>query len=136
MERVSKRETVREMCENQSSLALSFTFLHLHLLLNCKGRWGTTDDFTISFVQFSVLQCPLGLGELQACPFPDVVFPPFLLSASSSPPFIVPCKMVLARPDERETCPNHYSLRPFTMFSVGLRVVRLPAGSWHGLPRW
>ena len=36
---------------------------------------------------FPVLQCPLGLGELQACPFPDVVFPPLLLSALSSFPF-------------------------------------------------
>ena len=29
----------------------------------------------------SLLNCPLGLGELQACPFPDVVFPPLPLSA-------------------------------------------------------
>ena len=36
---------------------------------------------------FSVLRCPLGLAELQACPFPDVVFPPFPLSALSSSPF-------------------------------------------------
>ena len=34
-----------------------------------------------------VLHCPLGLGELQACTFPDVVFPPLLLSALSSSPF-------------------------------------------------
>ena len=27
-----------------------------------------------------VLHCPLGLAELQACPFPDVVFPPLSLS--------------------------------------------------------
>ena len=33
---------------------------------------------------FSLLHCPLGLGELQACPFPDVVFPPLPLSALSS----------------------------------------------------
>ena len=33
---------------------------------------------------FPVLHCPLGLGELQACPFPDVVFPPLPLSALSS----------------------------------------------------
>ena len=33
------------------------------------------------------LHCPLGLGELQACPFPDVVFPPLPLSALSSSPF-------------------------------------------------
>ena len=31
------------------------------------------------------------------------------------PPFTVPCKMVLARPDERKTCPYHCSLRLFTM---------------------
>ena len=36
---------------------------------------------------FSVLHCPLGLGELQVCPFPDVVFPPLPLSALSSSPF-------------------------------------------------
>ena len=36
---------------------------------------------------FSVLHCPLGHGELQACPFPDVVFPPLFLSALSSSPF-------------------------------------------------
>ena len=39
---------------------------------------------------FSILTCsplPLGLAELQACPFPDVVFPPLPLSALSSSPF-------------------------------------------------
>ena len=36
---------------------------------------------------FSVLHCPLGLGELQANPFPNVVFPSLLLSALSSSPF-------------------------------------------------
>ena len=30
-------------------------------------------------------------------------------------PFTVPCKMLLARPDELETCPYHCSLRLFTM---------------------
>ena len=33
---------------------------------------------------FSILNCPLGLGKLQACSFTDVVFPPLLLSALSS----------------------------------------------------
>ena len=36
---------------------------------------------------FPVLHCPLGLADLQACPFPDVVFPPLPLSALSSSPF-------------------------------------------------
>ena len=43
---------------------------HHHLSFNREGHWGITDDFTNN-----VLHCPLGLDELQACPFPDVVFP-------------------------------------------------------------
>ena len=31
------------------------------------------------------------------------------------PPFIVPCKLVLSRPDEQESCPYHCSLRLLTM---------------------
>ena len=41
------------------------------------------------------------------------------------PPFSVPCKMVLARPDERETCPYHCSFRLLTMvkrYSCGLNT--------------
>ena len=37
---------------------------------------------------FSVFHWPLGLGELQACPFPVVVFPPLFLSTLSSSPFL------------------------------------------------
>ena len=37
---------------------------------------------------FPVLHCPLGLAELQACPFPNVVSPPLPLSALSSAPFL------------------------------------------------
>ena len=36
---------------------------------------------------FPALHCPLGLAKLQACPYPDVVFPPLPLSALSSSPF-------------------------------------------------
>ena len=39
----------------------------------------------------------------------------FLCLPCLLPPFTVPCKMVLARPDERETWPYHCSLRLFTM---------------------
>ena len=75
------------------------------------------------FSIFPVLHCPLGLAELKACPFPNVVFPPLPLSALSSSPFTVPYKMILARPEERETWPYHPSLRLFTIvrrFSCGL----------------
>ena len=58
--------------------------------------------------------------ELQACPFPNVVFPPLPLSALSSSPFH--CASVLARPDERETSPYHFSLRLFTMVSRSSRA--------------
>ena len=54
---------------------------------------------------------PSGTWRLQVCPFPHVVFPPLFLSDVSS----VRCKMVLARPDERKTCPYHCSLCHFTM---------------------
>ena len=61
---------------------------HHHLPCNREGFWGTKDDFTTGFPPFfSVLHCPLRLGELQACPFPDVVLPPLPLSALSSSPF-------------------------------------------------
>ena len=73
---------------------------------------------------FPVLHCPLGLAELQACPFPDVVFPPLPLSALSSSPF---------HPALHDhTTAVFVSLR----WSGGLHVVRMPPGSWHGLPRW
>ena len=53
---------------------------HHHLSLNREGRWGTTDDFIISFLLFILFStAPLGLAELQASPFPDNVFPPLLL---------------------------------------------------------
>ena len=64
---------------------------HHHQFLNREGRLGTTDDFATIFFFFSpffpVLHCPLGLAELQACSFSDVVFPPLPLSALSSSPF-------------------------------------------------
>ena len=83
---------------------MTMSNLHLHLPFNRRGRWITTDDFTTSFLHFqSVLHCPLGLGELQACPFPDVMVSShlyFCLSCLLSP-VTVPCKTVFARPDEQ-----------------------------------
>ena len=69
------------------------------------------------FPPFSpVLHCPLWLCELQDCAFPDVVFSLLCLSSLFFlPPFIVPRKMVLARPDEWETRPYHFSLHLFMM---------------------
>ena len=63
------------------------SFLHLHLPLNRGGLWGTTDDFTTSSLHFSLFSTALALGELQASPFLDVVFPSLFLSALSYSPF-------------------------------------------------
>ena len=92
-----------------------FIFIFFRLSRYSEGSRGTTDDFTTSFLHFfpPVIHCPLGLGELQTCPFPDVVFPPFLLSVLSSSPFHF--QMVFARHDERGTSPYHFSLGLFTM---------------------
>ena len=76
---------------------------HHHQSLNHKGCWGTTDDFATSFLHFyPVLHHPLGLAELQDCPFPDVVFPPLPLSALSSSPFHCALQDFFSRLDERE----------------------------------
>ena len=89
-------------------------YLHLHQSLDLRGRWGTTDDFTTSFLHSSVLTCPLGLGKPR--PFHSLMLSSHLfLFALPSSPFHVPCKMVLARPDVRETCPYHFSLCLFPM---------------------
>ena len=65
-----------------NSAETSSSSSHHHLSLNCEGHWGTPVFFI-----FPVLLCPLGPAKLQACPFPDVVFPPLPQSALCSSPF-------------------------------------------------
>ena len=55
----------------------------------------------VSSIFFFFLHCPLGLSELQAYPFSNDSHLFFCLPCLL-PAFAVPCKMVLARPDERE----------------------------------
>ena len=59
-----------------------------HLSLNREGRWSTTDEFTTSFLRFSLRFSlfPTALLDLEVCPFSNVVFPPLPLSALSSSP--------------------------------------------------
>ena len=76
------------------------------------------------------LHYTLGLGELQACLFPDVVFPPLPLSALSSSPF----HSVLKDGFGQTWWAGDMTIP--LQWSRGHRVVRLPSGSWHGLPRW
>ena len=53
-----------------------------NLSLYREGRWGTTDDFATSYLHFSLFST-----VPEACPFPDAVYPPLLLSALPSSPF-------------------------------------------------
>ena len=85
------------------SVLLSTTHYHYHdLSLNREGRWGTTDDFATSFLYFSLFSTALwDLANSRHVHFLSshlLLCLPCLL-----PAFTVPCKMVLARPDERET---------------------------------
>ena len=75
-----------------------------HLSLNREGRWGTTDDFATSFLLSSLFSTALwdfeNFGPVHFLMLSSHVF---LCLPCLLPPFTVPCKMVLARHDERET---------------------------------
>ena len=75
-----------------------------HKSLNREGRWGTTDNFATSFLRFSLFST--ALWDLpNSRPVHSLMLSShlFLCLPCLLPPFTVPCKMVLARPDERET---------------------------------
>ena len=53
-----------------------------HLSLNHDGRWGITDDFTTSFLHFTLFSAALwdlAYSRPVVRPIPDVVFPPLIL---------------------------------------------------------
>ena len=78
---------------------------HHHLSLNCEGRLGTADDFTTSFLHFSLFSTVL-LDLPNSRPVRSLMLSShlFLCRPCLLPPFTVPCKMVLARPDEQVAC--------------------------------
>ena len=84
---------------------------------------GTTYDFTTSFLHFSLFSTVL-LDLAKSKPVHSLMLPSHLFFCLPCLllPFTVPCKMVWAKPDEREICSYHCSLRLFTM------VIRSPCG--------
>ena len=87
-----------------------------HQSLNLEGRLGTTDDFATTFFHFTLFST--ALWDLpNSRPVHSLMLSShlFLCPPCRLPPFSVPCKMVLARPDERETWPYHCSLHLFTI---------------------
>ena len=111
--------TIKIMCWIRmtfSKFANSIHYHHHHQSLNGEGRWGTTDDFATSFLHFFLFST--ALWDLpNSRPVQSLMLSShlFLCLPCLLPPFTVPCKMVLARPDERETWPYHCSLRIFTI---------------------
>ena len=85
----------------------SYQHHHHHLSLNREGRWGTTDDFTASFLHLSLFSTALW-DLANSRPVLSLMLSSHLyfLSVLPSSPFTVPCKMVLARPDERDYIPG------------------------------
>ena len=84
------------------------THPHLYLSLNREGCWGKTDNFTASFLHFSLFSTALwDLANSRPVHSLKLSSHLFLSLPGLLPPFILPCKVVLARPGERLTCPYH-----------------------------
>ena len=76
-----------------------------HLSLNHEGRWGTTDDFATSFLHFPLFSTALwDLANSRPVHSQMLSSHLFFHLPCLLPPFTVPCKMVLVRPDKWETC--------------------------------
>ena len=89
---------------------------HHHQSLNREGRRSTTDDFATSFLHSSLFFTAFwDLPNSRPVHFLMMSSHLFLCPPCRLPPFTVPCKMVLARPDGRETRSYHCSLRLFTI---------------------
>ena len=86
-------------------LSAMFSSLHHHhLSLNREGCWGATNDFETSFIHFSLFSTALwDLANSRPVHSLMLTFHLFLYLPCLPPPFTVPCKIVLARPDEQET---------------------------------
>ena len=90
--------------------------LSIYLSRSLADRWGTTVDFTTSFLhssRFSAFRSAMFHWR----PVHSLMLSShrFLCLPLRLPPWTVPCRIVLASPDDRVTCPYHFSLRLFTV---------------------
>ena len=87
------------------------------------ARAEITNDFTTSILHFSLFSTVLW-DLANSRPVHSLMSSEhFFCLPCLLPPFSVPCKMVLPRPDERKTCSYHCSLRLFSKvrrFSCGV----------------
>ena len=109
------------MCSSNLRKRLCHSGIYVHhlsqpLSLNCEGALVTTSDFTTSFHHFSLFSTALwDVANSRPVHFLMLSFLLFFCLPCLFPPFTVPYKMVLARPEEWETCPYHFSLCIFTL---------------------
>ena len=80
------------------------TSSHHLLSLNREGRWGTTDYFAVSFLHIFLFSTALW-DLVNSRPVHSLMLSSYLFLCLPCllSPFTVPCKMVLARPDDRKT---------------------------------
>ena len=87
-----------------------------HQSLNQEGRLGTTDDFATSFLHFPLFSTALWDLQNSGLSIPWCCFPTYSsVCLVFFPLSLCLARLVLARPDERETWPYHCSLRLFTI---------------------
>ena len=108
---------VKKITVPEKNLTWAFTGTHHHhhhQSLDREGRWSITDDFC--FLHFALFSTALwdfaSSRAVHSLMLPSHLF---LCLPCLLPLFTVPCKVVLARPDEQETWPYHCSLHLFTM---------------------
>ena len=88
----------------KAELGVHETHLIISSSLNCKGHWGTTDDFAASVLHFSLFSTAIwDLPNSRPVHSLMLFSHLFLCLPCLLPPFTVSCKMVLARPDQQET---------------------------------
>ena len=124
-----------------SHLDLFFVIYHnyiLHILWSRRNRWGTTEDLTANFLHPS-----LASASLKASPSFRPVHSRmlsshlFLWMPVALCPCTVPCKIVLASPFDRTTCPYHFSSLFFPHCSQ--KVIKRPDGLLNSVcvfPHW
>ena len=99
--------------------------IHLHLSINREGRWGTTADFTTSFLHFSLFFDALwdlaNSRLVHSLMLSSHLFfcLPRLLSS-----FTVPCKVLLARPVHSFMLSSHFFCLPCVFFPLSLCLAR------------
>ena len=101
---------------NKRSAKSFASHLNYPLTARVEGPRGTTDDFATSILHFSLFSTALW-HLANSRPVRSLMLSShlFLCLPCLLPTFTVLCKMVLARPDERETWPYHCCLRLFPM---------------------